>query len=80
MMIAVVWDQFKENDNLELIIKPIPPVTKTMDNKIGYQRNGNTGGYLPYIGDWSSESAIWQTVDSSTRDRFSMMLQSECTL
>ena len=32
MMIAVVWDQFKENDNLELIIKPIPPVTKTMDN------------------------------------------------
>jgi len=51
---------------------------KTMDNKNGYQRNGNTGGYLPYIGDWSSESAIWQTVDSSTRDRFSMMLQSEC--
>merc|ERR1719411_566697 len=51
---------------------------KTMDDKSGYQRNGSTGGYLPYIGDWSSDSAIWQTVDSHTRDRFSMMLQSEC--
>jgi len=51
---------------------------KTMDDKSGYQRNGSTGGYLPYIGDWSSESAIWQTVDSHTRDRFSMMLMSEC--
>ena len=49
-----------------------------MDDKSGYQRNGSTGGYLPYIGDWSSESAIWQTVDSHTRDRFSMMLMSEC--
>ena len=48
-----------------------------MEDKSSYQRNGTTGGYLPYIGDWSSDSAIWQTVDSHTRDRFSMMLQSE---
>merc|ERR1712226_1067858 len=48
-------------------------IRKTMEDKRIYQRNG----YQPYIGDWSSESAIWQTVDSHTRDRFSMTLQSE---
>ena len=49
-----------------------------MDGKGINQRNGISGGYLPYIGDWSSDSAIWQTVDGHIRDRFSMMLQSEC--
>ena len=49
-----------------------------MEEKGIFQRNGNAAGYLPYIGDWSSDSAIWQTVDSHTRDRFSITLQSEC--
>ena len=51
---------------------------KTMDDKgNGNQRRGMASSVLPYIGDWSSDSAIWQTVDGNTRDRLSMMLQSE---